>query len=83
VNVKLRYAMGSDWTHGRARVDRWQDAAVRVYNRRMRAPHEPRVEIVAAIDVVTEGSYVVQFGYPSKRHEGGTRLTPRIVVRVE
>lgn len=83
MRVAMRYAGGSDWTRGRVRADDYRLAAVRFYNRRMRAPFEPKVTHVALCEQIGDGgAYVVQLGVWD-RLSNATRLTPRIVVRVE
>lgn len=82
MRLEMRYTTGYDWTEASARTDNWREAAVRVYNRHLRDPHETPVTHTALVDQIADDYYVVQLGYPSKRGDSATRLTPRIVVRI-
>ena len=82
MRLEMRYTGSYAWTEASARTDDWREAAVRVYNRHMRDPHETPVTHTALVDSISDHYYVVQLGYPSKRGDNATRLTPKIIVRI-
>lgn len=82
MKVEMRYARCTSWTLSSARTDDWREAAVRVYNRKLRDVGEGKVDSVAACTSLSDNYFVVQFGYPMRRGDSGVYLTPQVVVWV-